>query len=165
MRIIFIILAVLLFCFSMNAQDGRPEFYPICGDPQNESMLATRLSGKVIKIVDGNTIIIKSGNKSRTIDLVAVDVGLNENKAKNFLSKEILKKNVFFLIYNDKNDNNRKVADVYYKDVYSASRSMITKGIAHYKKPDDYTFSNYKACVYQRLEEMAKKEKLGIWAK
>jgi endonuclease YncB( thermonuclease family) len=164
MKTIFTILFVLLFCFFVNAQDGTPEFYNICGDQKNE-ILAARFSGKVTKIVDGDTIVVKSGDKSRVVNLVTVDVSSNESKAKRFLSKEILKKNVFFLIYSYKNDDNRIFADVFYKDVYSASRSLITKGIARYKKPDAYIFSNYQACVYQRLEEIAKEEKLGIWAK
>ncbi len=165
MKILFTISFILLFCFSIKAQDGTPEFHTICGNPETESTLAVRLSGKVIKIVDGDTVIIKSDGKSRTVDLVSVDATVSESKAKDFLSNEILKKKVFFLIYNHKNDDNRMAADVYYNDVYSASRSLINKGIARYKKPDDYTFSNYKACVYRRLEEIAKEEKLGIWAR
>jgi len=164
MKTIFVILFVLLFCVFVNAQDGTPEFYNICGAQKNE-ILATRFSGKVTKIVDGDTIVIKSGDKSRVVNLVTVNASSNENKAKRFLSKEILKKNVFFLIYNYKNHDNQIFADVFYKDVYSASRSLISKGIARYKKPDNYTFSNYKACVYQRVEEIAKEENLGIWAK
>jgi endonuclease YncB( thermonuclease family) len=165
MKTIFTISFVLLFYVFVNAQDGRPEFEEVCGDPANESVLTTRFTGKVTKIVDGDTVIIKSDDKNLVVNLVTVDASSNENGAKKFLSKEILKKKVFFLIYNYKNNDNRIFADVFYKDVYSASRSMITRGIARYKKPDDYTFSNYKACVYQRLEEIAKEEKLGIWAK
>lgn len=165
MKQVFTIVFVLLFCLSINAQDGRPEFFKICGDPQNESILTSRFSGKVTKIVDGDTVLFQTSDKTQTINLAAADASLNENKAKKFLSKHILNKNVFFIIYGSQNDTGEIFADIFYDDIFSASRSLITKGIARYKKPDNYVFSNYKSCVYQRLEEIAKEERLGIWAK
>ena len=156
---------ILATCFFANAQDGRPEFYTICGHPQNESVSAIRLSGRVTQIVDSDTVVIKTEDKSRTVNLVTVDVSSNEHKARRFLSKKILNQHVLFFIYGTQNNENQIFADVFYDEVYSASRSLITKGIVRYKKPDVYTFSKYKACVYQRLEEMAKEDKIGIWAK
>jgi endonuclease YncB( thermonuclease family) len=165
MKQIFTVLFTMLLCLSTKAQDGSPEFYKICGDPTMESTLNFRSSGKVVDIIDGDTLVIKSNNKRRIIDLVTVDASSNNSNAKEFLFKKILKKNVFFLVTgNGKSDDAQIFADVFYKDI-SINRKMITTGTAQYKKPASYTFSNYKSCVYQQLEEIAKKEKLGIWAK
>lgn len=156
---------VLMFCISISAQDGFPEYYKICGDPQNESILTSKFNGKVVKIIDGDTVIIKLNDKNQTVNLATVDASLSETKAKKFLSKKLLGKKVFFFVYGSQNDADEIFADIFYEDVYSASRSLITKGIARFKKADNYAFSTYKSCVYQRLEEIAKEEKLGIWAK
>ena len=165
MKTIFTILLVLLFCFSINAQDGKFEFQNICGDPTVESISFTQFSGKVVEIVDGDTVVIKSKGKRRIVNLVTVDASSNNSEAQKFLSKKILKKNIFFSIsYNSKKDDTQVFADIFYEDI-SVNRSMLTTGIARYKEPENYTFSNYKACVYQQLEEIAKKEKIGIWAK
>lgn len=161
MKIICTILFLAWFCFSISAQDGRFEFQDVCGNPMMESSLFIELNGKVVEIVDGDTIVIRSKEKRRTVNLITVDASSNDAEAKRFLRKRILKKNVLFTV----NRNAAQVsADVFFKGI-SVNRSMITTGIARYKKTENYTFSVYKSCVYRQLEEIAKKDKLGIWAK
>ncbi len=126
-----------------------------------ESLLFIQLKGKVVEIVDGDTIVIKSKGKRRTVDLVTVDASSNDVGARKFLAERILRKNVVYIV---DREAAQVFADVFFKGI-SVNRSMITTGFAHYKKPGGYTFSNYKSCVYQQLEEIAKKDKLGIWAK
>lgn len=119
-----------------------------------------KFTGKVIKIVDGDTFDVLTGNKE-TIRIRMNGIDCPERKqayyqvCKDALSAFIFGKNIV-LISNSKDRYRRVLADVYFEN-RNINLLMIQKGFAwHYKK-------------YSKDEEMAKAEiearkaKIGLW--
>lgn len=166
MKYLLVTALALFFSVSAAAQDKKFEYQDECGDPSMESVAFSVLTGKVTKIIDGDSIVVKlSDGKIKTIDLTGVSASTNEAAAKAFLTDTLLKKNVelatsFGLAMKDK----RGWAVVSFNDQV-INRLMLERGIAAYKTPAPYEYSTYGNCIYRKLEEKAKQEKLGIWAK
>jgi len=161
----FLVIALgLVFCTNAAAQDKKFELQDVCGSPTTESMLYTVFSGEVVKIIDGDTILFKQSNgKKKTVDLVTVNSGSNDAAAKDFLTKNLLKKKVEVLV--SLNSDRERVWGLVRRDNQEINRQMIEQGIAAFQMPESYSFSVYSSCVYRKMEEKAKQEKLGIWAK
>lgn len=119
-----------------------------------------KFTGKVIKIVDGDTFDVLTDNKE-TVRIRMNGIDCPERKqayyqvCKDMLSAFIFGKNVV-LISNSKDRYRRVLADVYFEN-RNINLLMIQKGFAwHYKK-------------YSKDEEMAKAEiearkaKIGLW--
>lgn len=117
-------------------------------------------NGKVIKIKDGDTIvIIDSLNIQTTIRLAEVDCPESSQpfgkQAKKYTSDEVGLKNVTYEIIG-KDRYNRIIAKVFYDGKY-LSKEIIKNGYGwHYKQ---YSTSKELA----ELERIAKEKKLGLW--
>lgn len=118
-------------------------------------------SGKVIKIKDGDTVVIlDSYNNQITLRLAEVDCPESKQnfgkKAKEFTSNEVGSKIVNYKII-DTDRFGRSIAEVYYNNKY-LSEEIIKNGYGwHYKR-----YSQSKKL--SQFELLAKKNKLGIWA-
>ena len=118
-------------------------------------------SGKVVKIKDGDTIVVlDSLNIQTTIRLAEVDCpesGQSFGKnAKNFTILQVALKNVTYQIITI-DQYGRAVAKVFYSGKY-LSEEIIKNGLGwHYKK-----YSNSERLA--AFEELAKKNKKGLWS-
>lgn len=166
MKYFLVCLLLFAFCAGAAAQQKRYEFQEECGDPSVESVLFTVHSGKVVEIIDGDSIVIKLSNgKKKTIDLTGISSATNEAAAKAFLTGKLLKKKVELSMRGFDLKKADRIWGVVTLDGLEINRLMIENGIAVFKQPAPYAYSTYGTCVYQKLEEKAKREKTGIWAK
>ncbi|WP_026715258.1 thermonuclease family protein [Flavobacterium daejeonense] len=117
-------------------------------------------SGKVIKIKDGDTIVVlDSLNNQITIRLAEVDCPENSqafgNRAKQFTANEVGNKKVTYKV-DSKDRYGRTIAKVFYDGKY-LSEEIIKNGFGwHYKQ---YSISKKLA----EIEILAKKNGLGLW--
>jgi len=164
----------LLFSFSLRieGQSSDAQRAPVpgpspfehedeCGSPVAESMLWTFVEGKVIRVVDGDTIILLTkDNKRKRVNLVAVDASAGQDLSRNLLSELVLNQLVSVHVSNDKPSTVVGVVHTQEKDV---NRELLEAGVARYHKPEFYSVSRYTACVYRIVEKEAKDAKRGRW--
>lgn len=118
-------------------------------------------SGKVVKIKDGDTVVLlDSDNNQITLRLAEVDCPESKQafgkKAKEFTSNEVGNKVVSYKIIST-DRYGRYIAKIFYDNKY-LSEEIIKNGYGwHYKK---YS----KSKKLSDLEINAKKNKLGLWA-
>lgn len=118
-------------------------------------------SGKVVKIKDGDTIVVlDSNNKQTTLRLAEVDCPESSQnfgkKAKQFTAEQVALKIVSYDII-DTDQYGRSIAKVYYNNKY-LSAEIIKNGFGwHYKK---YS----KSIELSNLERSAKANKIGLWS-
>jgi endonuclease YncB( thermonuclease family) len=176
MKTIVSITLALLFCLGINAQTSLTKNQFDCGDPNVESQIIPEYKGKVIKIIDGNTVIVSisydSQNSSRRnkkirVDLAGIDTSDNDAEAKKILSDKVLNQKVLLQGNTKKKEFMFGIISTLDSDgIGEVNRHFLEKGIAKYKEPGyEYSSSSYVLCVYTKIEEKAKQEKLGIWAK
>ena len=119
------------------------------------------LTGKVIAIKDGDTVVvIDSLNTQTTLRLAEVDCPEKNQpfgtKAKQFTSDQVYLKIVKYTI-TDTDRYGRSIAMIYYDDDKYLSAEIIRSGMGwHYKK---YS----KSIELAELEIIAKNEKRGLW--
>lgn len=118
-------------------------------------------SGKVVKIKDGDTIVVlDSNNKQTTLRLAEVDCPESSQdfgkKAKQFTAEQVALKIVSYDII-DTDQYGRSIAKVYYNNKY-LSAEIIKNGFGwHYKK---YS----KSIELSNLERSAKANRVGLWS-
>lgn len=176
MRTFVAMMVVFLCLVSIEAQDKVPlkgEFIDDCGEliAASESQIYNTAEGIVVKIVDGNTIIFESdsisGNQKKErfiVDLAGIEASKATNKflKENILNKKVtVKGNIF-----EKYDKSR--IGILYGDTVNlleVNCFMLRNGISKYKEFNGGNIvPNTKSYTYLKLEEEAKKAKLGIWA-
>lgn len=118
-------------------------------------------SGKVVKVKDGDTIVVlDSQNNQTTIRLAEVDCPEKSQafgaKAKDFTIEQVATKNVTYQV--ETTDRyGRTIAKVYYDGGKYLSEEIIKMGFGwHYKQ-----YSSSEKLV--QLERNARKQKLGLW--
>jgi endonuclease YncB( thermonuclease family) len=118
---------------------------------------------KVVRIIDGDTFELFSGEKVRLIGINAPEMKEKYgDESKKYLNSLIKNKDVIL-----KNDSITKDKDIYgrllryvYLDIEDINKKMIRDGFAvAYLK---YSFS--KSDEYKQTELLAKNEKLGLWS-
>lgn len=163
MRIALYILLLLSSGTFACAQSKKFEFQDVCGDPRMESMAWVPLTGKAAEIVDGATFLLRqSDGRTKTVELAAIDASANPAAAKDFLTKTLLGREIEVLVNPSRSRDEKIAGEVHLKD-REINRELIERGLARFREPAPYSFSNYSACVYQKLEEKARVAKLGIW--
>ena len=99
----------------------------------------TTLTGKVIGVKDGDTVVVlDSLNRQTTLRLAEIDCPENSqpfgNKAKQFTSQEIYRKQIKYIV-TDIDRYGRSIAMIYYDDNKYLSAELIKSGLAwHYKR-------------------------------
>lgn len=144
-----------------------------CGNPLKESMVWTSVSGRVVRVVDGDTLIISIQDKRRkTVHLVGIDSPGEElrEESRIYLEQMALDTDVEVLLnpshWDSKQPKPAEITGVVYIRSGSgmdANLAMIEAGMARYKKPKPYEMSNYSECRYKNAETKAREAKRGLW--
>jgi endonuclease YncB( thermonuclease family) len=128
----------------------------------NISFCQTTLTGKVVGIKDGDTVVVlDSLNNQTTLRLAEVDTPEKNQafgtKAKQFTSDQIYLKTIKYIVI-DTDRYGRSIAMIYYdEDNKYLSAEIIKAGMGwHYKR---YSTSKELA----DLETNARKNKIGLW--
>lgn len=122
---------------------------------------AQTLTGKVIGVKDGDTVVvIDSSNTQTTLRLAEVDCPEKAQafgtKAKQFTSDQVYFKQVKYIV-TDTDRYGRSIAKVYYDDNKYLSAEIIKNGFGwQYKQ---YSTSKLLA----KLEQEARQNKKGLW--
>jgi endonuclease YncB( thermonuclease family) len=173
-EIILSIALLLTFSLRTEGQSNETQSAPIarplsfehedeCGSPLRESMLWMSVEGKVIKIVDGDTIILLTkDNKRKRVNFVAVDAAAGQIVARSFLSPLLLNRLVSVLV-NPSNIKSGTVVGVIHFQERDVNRELLEAGVVRYHEPESYSVSSYTACVYRIVEREAREAKRGLW--
>lgn len=118
--------------------------------------------GKVIKVKDGDTIVVLLENKTReTLRLAEVDCPESGqafgNNAKHFTSEQVFGKNIIFYKVG-KDRYGRSVAGVFYDGDKYLSREIVKAGFGW------WYFKASKNTELQKFQDEAKSKKLGLWS-
>lgn len=122
--------------------------------------ISAQISGKVIHIKDGDTVVVLlAGNIQKTLRLAEVDCPENSQpfgkNAKQFTSSQIIGKEINYII-TDIDRYGRTIAKIYYDRKY-LSAEIIKAGFGWWY----YKYSNDKSLG--RLQNQAKSKKIGLW--
>lgn len=124
--------------------------------------LSAQTRGKVIKIKDGDTVVVLLADKSQqTLRLAEVDCPENGqafgSNARQFTAAQVFGKTVVF--YNIGKDRyGRGVAGVFYDGDKYLSREIVKSGFGW------WYFKASKNTELQKLQDEAKQKKLGLWS-
>ena len=139
-----------------------------------ESQSWSPVSGKVIEIIDGNTIIILHEEKGLEVNLVAIDAPLLGRPfgaaARRFL-KDLVdgQQGTVWVNPTDRPSEGQKpkqITGVVYlgvRGLEDANLALIRNGLARHKRSKPYTMSAYTECWYQIAENDAREAKRGLW--
>ncbi|MBP7309862.1 MAG: thermonuclease family protein [Candidatus Cloacimonetes bacterium] len=125
------------------------------------SCQAKTISGKVVKVSDGDTFIVVQNKREYKIRLDGVDCPEARQaygkRAKQFTSAQIYNRQVR-VSYKKKDQYGRYLGTVYYGGGKNLNHEILKAGMAwHYKHYNqDKTLSN--------LETMARNKRVGLWA-
>lgn len=134
---------------------------PLCSKEQSKPSLES-FSGKVIKIVDGDTYdVLTADNKTIRIRMNGIDAPEKKQaygqKAKDYLARLCFGKEVIVRPYSF-DRNKRLIADSYTATKMDLSREMVRSGYAwHFKK-----YSSDKKLADD--ENHARSARAGLWA-
>lgn len=124
--------------------------------------LSAQIKGKVIKIKDGDTIVVLLANKSQqTLRLAEVDCPENGqafgSNARQFTANQVFGKSVvFYKIGKDR--YGRGVAGVFYDGDKYLSKEIVKAGFGW------WYFKASKNTELQKLQDEAQQKKLGLWS-
>jgi endonuclease YncB( thermonuclease family) len=138
-----------------------------CGNPLYESMVWSIVWGTVVEVIDGRTMTIRLGDKSkRRLHLVAVVAPQIEDKlwaaARAKLTSMALNQTVSIWVNHGK-DKDKELWGVVYVKAKDINEVMLEEGLGRFRDPEDYSISSYTACVYRLVEGEARKAKRGLW--
>lgn len=119
-----------------------------------------QLTGKVVKVSDGDTFTLLADKKQIRIRLHGIDCPEKGQDyyqvAKQFLSDQIFGKTV--TVKKLKNDRYRRVVGIVTVSGIVVNEKLLEAGLAwHYKEYDNNE-------AWQKLEESARGKRLGIWS-
>ena len=125
---------------------------------------ADQYEGRVIKVIDGDTIWVKTSNKHIKIRLSYIDAPeLKQThgvRSKNFLTDLVLDKNVQ-INANKKDRYNRHLGEVYIHNV----KESIFVNAKMLKSGNAWIYLTYRDNSYlQNLENHARIKKIGLWS-
>lgn len=127
----------------------------------NYSFCQTTLTGKVVGVKDGDTVVvIDVSNYQTTLRLAEVDCPEKDQpfgtKAKQFTSDQIYRKEIKYIV-TDIDRYGRSIAKIYYDDNKYLSAELIKNGFGwHYKR---YSTSKNLAT----FENTARLQQVGLW--
>ncbi len=124
------------------------------------ALQAKTLTGKVVRVKDGDTIVILKGKTTYTIRLDGIDCPEKKQafgeKARQFCSAQVFGKQVK-VEYKSKDRYQRILGTVFYGNGKNLNQDLLRAGLAwHYKH---YNNDPYLA----KLEIQARKQRKGLW--
>ncbi|WP_449389210.1 thermonuclease family protein [Chryseobacterium lineare] len=124
--------------------------------------LVAQIKGKVVKIKDGDTVVVLLEDKTQqTLRLAEVDCPENGqafgNNAKQFTSNQVFGKNIIFYRVG-KDRYGRSVAGVFYDGDRYLSREIVKAGFGW------WYYKASKNTELQKFQDEAKVKKLGLWS-
>jgi len=174
--VLIILLSLSYVAFSLPTQENiRPSLNyenDPCGNPFNESMAWTPIDGNVVKVLDGDTIIISIRDKNQlTVHLAGIEAPEDSklrSDSRLYLEKMALNTNVDVIVNPSfwgymKPKPNQVTGIVRISHVKDASLAMIESGMARYKEPSAYEMSKYAECPYKNAQDKAREAKRGLW--
>ena len=123
--------------------------------------IAAQITGKVIKVKDGDTIVVLDADKKQhTIRVADIDCPEKKqpfgSKAKWFVSDLIFSKEVY--IKRKSIDRYGRIVGYVLFDDKDLSAELLKNGLAwHYVRYSD-------SKIYEELEKIARSKKIGIWS-
>ncbi|WP_462427877.1 thermonuclease family protein [Fusobacterium varium] len=124
------------------------------------SIMAVAISGKVIRVSDGDTLLLQSGSQRIKVRMYGIDAPELKQSygedSKSYLEKRILNKNVDVKVINE-DKYGRKVGKVFYKNK-DINLEMIKTGNAWF-----YEYHAKKEKEYRKASKSAQEQKLGLW--
>lgn len=150
-----------IFCYSACSRTGSKNTF-IKDTTKNTSKDTVVVSGKVIKIIDGDTYdLLDKDSVTHRVRLAYVDA---PEKGQDFwrVSKKklgdlVLQKQVTIKILPIQDRNHRWIAETWVRDTLDISKAMLNAGMVWVYK----TYRTDKS--WMQLEEDAKQAKIGIW--
>ena len=136
------------------------------------SIIAVAVSGKVIRVSDGDTILIQSGSQKIRVRMYGIDAPELKQKygeeSKKYLEKRIMDKNVDIKVINQ-DQYGRKVGKVFYREEFKdflkpfyknkdINLEMLETGNAWF-----YEYHAKHEKDYRKAFKNAKEQKLGLW--
>ncbi len=162
------LLLPLILASSVVCQSRKTwEFQDVCGNPEVESQSTVKRAGIVTRVLDGDTVEFKEKRNGKiwTVELAGVEAIAGNDLAEIHLRKTILNKKVTVWGNADREKDPVLEARIFRKNTF-INRILMEEGMATYRGTDyGYAVSNYSLCVLSKLEEKAKREKRGAWAK
>ncbi len=134
-----------------------------CGSPLVESMLWMSVEGTVIKVIDGDSIILLTkDNERKRVNLVAIDSSAAKDFGRRLLSRLVLNRIVSVLV-NPSDIKRRTIVGVVHGQEKDVNRELLEAGAARFREPAAYSVSDYTACGYRIVERKAREAKKGLW--
>ncbi|MDD2225372.1 MAG: thermonuclease family protein [Candidatus Shapirobacteria bacterium] len=123
---------------------------------------------EVVKVIDGDTVIVKINGKEESIRLVGIDTPeKNEcfEKEATKRAKELMENKKIKLEADSSQDNkdkyDRLLRYVYLEDGTLVNKKLVEEGFGmEYTYKIDYKFQT----EFKKVEKMAKEKKIGMWA-
>lgn len=131
-------------------------------DNTKEYNIENEISGKVIKIKDGDTIDILFNGKPLTIRFAHIDCPEKKqpfgNLAKQFTADKCFGQSVIILSEKKFDRNKRLIGEVINEQGENVNKELVKAGLAwHYLKYSTDT-------SYSNLEAIARQNKVGLWS-
>lgn len=128
----------------------------------SETPITKEIYYKVVKIKDGDTLVVLLNEEEYTIRLKHIDCPEKKQafgtKAKSFLSELCFNRNVIISSLDEKDQYGRYLAEVFLDDGTNVNKELVKNGLAwHYKKFSDDN-------EYNSLENFARESMLNIWS-
>ncbi len=160
-------------CAGVRAQDQQYANDP-CGDPRVESSLWALVEGKVVEVVDGDTIVITHTGRRLRVHLIGIEAPALTQKfgrdAQQLLERLVKNVNVDVSVSTGWWREGARATEVLgvvhlrQPDMLQVNLELIRAGLARYKDPPAYKMSSYSACHLAKAEEKAQAAKIGLWA-
>ncbi len=128
-------------------------------EPSSPTSETKTLKGKVVKVIDGDSIVLKTDSNEETIHLDGIDAPefkqSGGDKSSSFLKKLINEKDVE--VRWEKKDNFQRILGTVYLGETNINLEMVAKGWA-------WHFERYnKSDQLAEAQKAAKEAKLGLW--
>jgi len=172
-------LLAIVFCCGLTAlsQSEIPQdkyANDPCGDPRAESSAWIPVKGKVVQVINGDTIIMSSADRKRLlVHLVGIKAPSLKQRfgrdAQQLLESIVGGKKVEVWVPPDsilKHRRAKKITGVVYlpgANMQDASLSLIRAGMVRHKESQPYSMSNYTECLYEKAEAEARADRRGLW--
>ena len=141
-------------------------FYYFSDAKESSDALTCNLQGKVIRVVDGDSItVLDSKNEQHKIRLAGIDTPERKQPygkvARQFLAKHIFKKQVCVGWY--KRDKYQRLVGVVRFENEDINLKLIKAGLAWHYKQYESEQSKSDRVLYANAHEKAKGSNIGLW--